>query len=270
MGQADAAFTGSIPEIYDRCMGATMFAPYGLDLARRLRTLREGRLLELAAGTGIATAALAAALPESVQIVATDLNQPMLDYAESKHALGRVRWQQADALSLPFDPDTFVAVVCQFGVMFFADRVAGLRQAHRVLVPGGRLVFSVWDRLSANPLMGAVVAGLAARHPSHPSWFLERTPCGYHDPEQIRADVSAAGFVDVSIETVALSGRVEAARDLATGLCQGSPMRGEIEAVEPGGLQAATEAAAAEVARRFGPGPFEAPLQALVVEARRG
>ncbi|MBN8903100.1 MAG: class I SAM-dependent methyltransferase, partial [Rhodospirillales bacterium] len=121
MGQADNAFTGSIPELYDRFMGATLFAPFAADLAARMRTLRTGRLLELAAGTGIATAALAATLPEAVQILATDLNQPMLDHAEAKPGLGRVQWQQADALSLPFDPDTFDAVVCQFGVMFFAD-----------------------------------------------------------------------------------------------------------------------------------------------------
>jgi ubiquinone/menaquinone biosynthesis C-methylase UbiE len=269
MAQNDVIFSGSMPEFYDRHLGALFFQPYADDLADRLSNLTASTLLETAAGTGIVTKTLARRLPLSVQIVATDLNQPMLDYAKTKPGVGRVTFQQADALALPFPDDGFDVVVCQFGVMFFPDRQQGFREARRVLKPGGRLLFNVWDRIDRIPPSHAVVAGLQRRYPAHPSWFLERTTSGYHDPDIIRADLRAAGFADCRIDTVVRTGHAVSPRGVALGLCQGSPLRAEIEALDPTGLEAATDAAAAMVAERCGEGAFETPLQALVVETTR-
>ena len=185
--------------------------------------------METAAGTGIVTEALAARLSPAVRITATDLNQPMLDHAATKPGVGRVSFEQADAQALPFLDARFDAVVCQFGVMFFPDKVQGFREARRVLKPGGRLIFNVWDRIEAVPVIEAAVAALRRRHPKHPSWFMERTPCGYHDPKAIRGDLNAAGFADCVIETVALAGHAPDARGPAIGMCQGSPLGAEIE-----------------------------------------
>jgi ubiquinone/menaquinone biosynthesis C-methylase UbiE len=266
MASSDTVFSGSIPQLYDHYGEGLLFGPYAADVVRRLSGLTAGRLLETAAGTGIVTRALAGALPAGVEIVATDLNQPMLDYAAAKPDMGRVWFQQADALALPFPDRTFDLIVCQFGIMFFPDRVAGMREARRVLKPGGRFLFSAWDRLADNPLTAAAVFGLAERYPSHPSWFMERTPHGYHLPETIRADLRKAGFADAAIETVRLTGHAADAGSAATMMCQGTPMRGEIEALDPDGLDAATVAAAASVAAQFGDGPLTVPLQALVIE----
>jgi ubiquinone/menaquinone biosynthesis C-methylase UbiE len=266
---SDTGFTGSIPQIYDRYLGSVFFEPFAADLAARLDHITSGRVLEVAAGTGIATAAILACLPEGVSLVATDLNQAMLDYAKTKPELERVQWQQADGLALPFEDEGFDAVACQFGVMFFPDRVAGFREMHRVLKPGGLLVFNVWDRLAANLLMQATVDGLARRYPHHPSWFLERIPCGYRNPDEIRADLAKAGFTDCRIEIVRKTARVPGAREAAIGQCQGTPMRAEIESLDPCGLETATEAAANEIARHFGEGPFTVDMQALVVETRK-
>jgi ubiquinone/menaquinone biosynthesis C-methylase UbiE len=269
MAQSDAVFAGALPRLYDDNLDTLLFTPYATDLARRLRKLTAGRVLETAAGTGILTRAIAAALPKSVEIVATDLNQPMLDHAMTKPDLRAVRFEQADAQALPFPDQSFDAVVCQFGIMFFPDRPAGMREALRVLKPGGRFLFNVWGPIAENPVMAAVEAALKRRHPAHPSWFLERTPCGYHDPDRIRTDLTEAGFAHVSVETVALTGQAADARAPAIGMCQGSPLSAEIESVEPGSLQAATEAAAAEIAARFGSGPITVPLLARVIEASR-
>ena len=115
MTDTDKVFAGSIPAIYDRYLGPLIFEPYAADLAERLSGVRGGQVLETAAGTGIVTRALAQRLSDGVQIVATDLNQPMLDYAAAHLSSPRVRWQQADALALPFEASSFDAVVCQFG-----------------------------------------------------------------------------------------------------------------------------------------------------------
>jgi SAM-dependent methyltransferase len=268
MVQNDAGFVGSIPQLYDENVGPTFMMPYARDIASRLSHLQTGRLLELAAGTGIVTAALAAALPRE-QITATDLNQPMLDRASTKAELHGVSFRQADALDLPFDDGCFDAVVCQFGVMFFPDKAAAFRETRRVLRPAGHFVFNVWDSVDGNPVVAALLAGLRRWCPDQPSWFMERTPCGYRDRSIIRADLAAGGFSDCQIEKVVLRGHAASPMAVAVGLCQGSPMRAEIEALDPTGLQEATQAAADAIGESFGYGEFDSTLAALAIQTRR-
>jgi ubiquinone/menaquinone biosynthesis C-methylase UbiE len=265
----DTVFAGSIPALYDRYLGPLLFAPYARDLAARLGGLRSGDVLETAAGTGIVTEALAGRLAPAVRLVSTDLNQAMVDHAAAKPALKRITLRQADALKLPFDDASFDAVVCQFGAMFFPDKVAGYREARRVLRPGGRFVFSVWDSLAHNPVTRIVVDAMAARYPQDPPRFLARTPHGHSDVSVLRRDMAAAGFAEPAVETVTLPSRAPSAGDAAIGLCQGTPMRGEIEALDPSGLAAATDAATAALRAAYGDGPIEAPMQAVVVVARK-
>ncbi len=269
MASTDTVFAGSIPALYDRYLGPLLFEPYARETVARLADLNAGALLETAAGTGIVTQALAEHLPPDVSIIATDLNPAMLDFAATKPGMARAKLRQADALALPFDADSFDALVCQFGVMFLPDRVAGYREACRVLKPGGRAVFAVWDSLAHNPIARCVNEAMAAHFPADPPRFLVRTPHGHYDQKVIRAELAEAGFGPVTIDVVALLSRAPSHRDPAIGLCQGSPMRAEIEARAPQGLAAATDAAAEALAREFGEGPIEAPMQALLVVARK-
>ena len=103
---SDTAFVGSIPELYERYLVPLIFEPYAADLALRIARRQPTRLLEIAAGTGVVTRQLAKTLPPEVSIVATDLNQAMLDQAAAKGTSRPVEWRQADALQLPF-PDEF-------------------------------------------------------------------------------------------------------------------------------------------------------------------
>lgn len=269
MATNDAAYTGSIPAVYDRDLGPTLFEPYAADMARRFGFLATGSLLETATGTGIVTQALAVRLPSQVEIVASDLNQAMIDFARAKPGLARVSFRQADATALPFADASFDAVVCQYGAMFFPDHVLGYREARRVLKAGGRLVFSVWDSLAANPLSAAVNDSMAAFFPADPPRFLARGPHGYHDVAAIKIDLTRAGFTEVTAETLALPCRAPSPREPARGFCQGSPLRAEIEARQPGDLEAATEAAAAVIAARFGAGPVNGTMQAHIFTALR-
>ena len=146
----DSEFAGSIPQLYDRYLVPLIFEPYAMDLSRRVAVLQPARVLEIAAGTGVVTRHLARELPAGTAIVATDLNQPMLDQAAARGTARPVEWRQADALALPFEDESFDAVVCQFGVMFFPEKSKGFSEARRVLRPGGVFVFSVWDRIEDN------------------------------------------------------------------------------------------------------------------------
>lgn len=269
MARTDTVFQGSIPAIYDRYLGPLIFAPYAADLAQRLTDMREGDVLETAAGTGIVTRALARTLPAGVRITATDLNQPMLDYAAAQGNAERVVWRQADALKLPFPDAAFDAVVCQFGAMFFPDKHAGYREALRVLKPGGRFIFNVWDRIEDNEFTSVVTDAVAAMFPTDPPRFLARTPHGYHDTDMFRRTLEAAGFSQIKIETIAHRSRAPSHRDPAIGFCQGSPLRNEIEARDPRRLTEATEAAASALATRFGTGAIEGKIQAHVITATK-
>jgi ubiquinone/menaquinone biosynthesis C-methylase UbiE len=267
--EADKLFVGSMPALYDRYLGPFIFEPYAQDLAERVVRFGPQRLLETAAGTGIVTRAMARALPATAAITATDLNQAMVDHAAAQTKAGNVTWRQADALALPFADDAFDAVVCQFGVMFFPDKGAGFREALRVLKPGGRFLFNVWDRIEENEISRVLTDAVAALFPADPPRFLARTPHGYHDVVVIRDQLGQAGFTRVEIETVEKRGRAPSPRDPAIGFCQGSPLRSEIEARDAGRLEEATEAAARAIAARFGPGPIEGKIQAHVVSAVR-
>ncbi|RWA69961.1 methyltransferase domain-containing protein [Mesorhizobium sp.] len=268
MLETDKVFAGSIPENYDRHMVPLIFAPYATDLARRAAAFSPGAVLETAAGTGVVTRALAPKLSSAASYVVTDLNQPMLDYAASRQGPDdRIQWRQADALALPFGDAAFDLVCCQFGAMFFPDRPAAYREARRVLKPGGRFLFSVWDRIEENIFADDVTNALARIFPNDPPRFLARTPHGYHVKDLIRSDLERAGFSDVAIETRAEQSRASSPRVPAVAYCQGTLLRNEIEARDAGKLQAATDYAASAIADRHGSGEVAAKIQAHVIVA---
>ena len=267
--ETDRAFRGSIPAFYDQFLGPMIFAPYADDLASRLADIRFGRVLETAAGTGVVTRALVSVLPEGVLIDATDLNQPMLDHASERLPSTRVTWRQADAQTLPFPDGTFDAVVCQFGAMFFPDKLRAFSEACRVLKPGGRFLFSVWDRLEENEFADIVVKAVAALFPLDPPEFVARTPHGHYDTTALEAQLRAIGFKAVTIETVARESISPDARSVAIGFCEGTPMRNEIEARDASRLAEATDAAAVAIALRFGVGPVTGKIKAHVITALR-
>jgi SAM-dependent methyltransferase len=261
---SDSSWLASMPQIYDLRLGDSVFAPYGADLSRRAVALAPRRVLELAAGTGILTSALVAALP-SASIVATDLNPPMVDYAAAK--VPGAQWEVADAQELSYADASFDLVVCQFGVMFLPSRVDAYRGVLRVLEPGGSFLFNAWDTLDTHVVEAAVIEAMARLFPQDPPDFLRRVPHGYADPDRIRADVEEAGLVVAELERVELTGQAPSAAALAEGYCLGTPLRFELaERSEPADLVAPLAAALTE---RFGDGPVDVTMSAHVVHARR-
>jgi ubiquinone/menaquinone biosynthesis C-methylase UbiE len=267
---SDTIFAGSIPELYDRLFVPLIFQPYADDLARRVAALAPSRVLETAAGTGVVTRAMARALPAYVELIATDLNQAMLDRAAIVGTSRPVQWQQADAMQLPFGDECFDVVVCQFGAMFFPDKVHAFAQARRVLRPGGVLLFNVWDRLADNELADLITATLAEVFPTDPPCFMARTPHGWFDQATVLRDLADAGFsATPRIDTLTERSRAPSAQTAAMAYCQGTPLRAEIEARQGATLVQATDACAAAIVKRFGAGPIDAKIQAHVVSVRR-
>jgi ubiquinone/menaquinone biosynthesis C-methylase UbiE len=269
MSDTDKVFSGAIPEFYERYLVPLIFAPYARDLAARVTAALPKRVLEIAAGTGVVTRALASELPITTQIVATDLNLPMLEHA--KTLMGRndkIEWKTADAQNLPFEDGGFDAVACQFGVMFFPDKARAFKEAHRVLKPSGHYCFSVWDKISNNEFAELVTQALEEMFPNNPPRFLARTPHGHYDVDLLRPVLEAAGFTSISVDAIDAKSRALSPREPAVAYVQGTPLRNEVEARDPARLDEATMRASEAIAKRFGTGAVDGRIRAYVVTAR--
>lgn len=266
MADTDKVFAGSIPKLYETHLVPLIFEPYASDLKERIRSRKVARLLEVAAGTGVVTRALATVLDRSASIVATDLNQAMLDHAAAIGTTRPVEWRQADAMALPFPDGEFDTIVCQFGVMFFPEKSKAFSEARRVLKAGGVFMFNVWDRISENEFADTVTSALESVFPKDPPRFLARTPHGYHDLRTIERDLAVAGFQgSPQIVTVAARSRAQSSRIPAIAYCEGTPLRNEIEARDASRLSEATDVAARAIAERFGTGAVDGKIQAHIV-----
>lgn len=261
-------FTGSVPEKYEELMVPLIFRPYAEELARRAKASDPRRVLETAAGTGAVTRALAERLPNA-EIVASDLNQPMLDVNAAGIGSNRVRFIEADAQQLPFEDGSFDLVVCQFGSMFFPDKIRGHSEARRVLRDGGRYLLAIWDVIERNPLTAVTQQVLIDAFPDDPPIFMREGPFGYADPLRIKFDLHEAGFGTVEIETVELRSRSPSAHDAAAALCYGTPMGTELDDREPGSLERLFPLVEQALRQFESPDGVDAPMSAHIVTATR-
>ncbi|MET3961370.1 SAM-dependent methyltransferase [Marmoricola sp. OAE513] len=267
-GIDDAKFVGAIPDIYERLLVPMIFRAPAVGLARLVGARAPADVLETAAGTGALTRELLRECP-GAQITATDLNPPMLSAGAARTDPAAVTWQQADALDLGFADASFDIVACQFGVMFFPDRVAGYAEALRVLRPGGVFAFNTWDRIENNVVTHVIEEALAAAVPDSPIRFMSRTPHGYFSPDQVVADLHAAGFDEPQISAVDGIGRTTAS-EAAVAFCQGTPLRVAIEAHPTLTVPAATQIAEAALREHFGDGPIDGSIRWFEVIAESG
>jgi ubiquinone/menaquinone biosynthesis C-methylase UbiE len=261
-------FDGSIPEMYDRHLGALLFEPYAADIADRVAKLRPRKVLEIAAGTGIASRRLLDRLLRETVLTISDLNAPMLEYA--RHKIGTdgrgAEWRQADAQDLPFPDESFDAVVCQFGVMFFPDKHKGLTEFNRVIEKGGALIFNVWDSLERNPVGNITHSTIGKFFQTDPPDFY-RIPFGLGDVSEVRRLVEEAGFKEIVIETLSLTGSSNSPESAALGLVRGNPVINTIRERGTADIDEIVRAVARAMEERFGAGPIRVPLRAHVVSA---
>ena len=270
VSQLDTAFSGSVPQVYEQYMVPLIFQPYALDIAERVMRCQPTCVLEVAAGTGVVTRALAERLSSEVAITATDLNQAMLDHAAAVGTARPIEWRQADVMSLPFADRSFDVVVCQFGAMFFPDKPRAYAEVARVLRPGGAFLFNTWDRIEHNEIADSVQRALDTLFPDDPPRFMAMLPHGYWDVTAVARDLASGGFTATpEVTTLAARSRTDSPRTAAVAYCQGTPLAGMLAARGAAALAQATDAATREIEARFGPGAVDAMMQAHIVSIRR-
>lgn len=266
-----AAFTGSVPRNYHDFLGPLIFEDYARDLAARAGPLGAQRILELACGTGIVTRELVKTLREGASLLATDLNPAMLEVAKSiAGGVGsdpRMRFESVDACTLPYGDGAFDLLACQYGVMFFPDKAGSMKEARRVLKPGGRYIFNVWDSLEHNPIPRVVHETLGEMFSANPPQFLSQAPYGWSNRAEIERTVRSGGFTNVTIETVKFPSVGHTAQDVARGWVEGTPLFSALQERGVKDFAPVREAVAKALAERFGAEPCRSTMQALVVTA---
>jgi len=269
MATASPTFSGSVPNTYHTFLGPLIFDAYAKDMTARLAGVLKSNatVLELAAGTGIVTKQVLAALPAGAKLTVTDISEPMLSLAKSQISDPRLTFQPADACQLPFPDKSFDALFCQYGVMFFPDKVQAMKEARRVLAPGGTYIFNIWDSFEHNPIPHTVHQTLATLIPTNPIPFLAKMPFGYSDRAEIERVTRAGGFSNVAIETVEFPSSAPTAADAARAWVEGTPVLAALNErgkTDPAPIRAEVEKA---LAAKFGNGPCRSTMRAIVVTA---
>ncbi len=252
---------------HDRFFAPCVLSPFADDLARRVARLNNGPLLEIAAGTGVLTDAIASTLSAGMTIVATDPSGATVDYATKKSGMARVVWQLADPHDLPFRDATFGIVTCQFRMAALGDPVDVFKQVRRIMKKGARFVFNVPGALQQNPVADCLQAAMDELFPANPPRFIADGLHGYADNAMIDDDLTHAGFTEAIYTVVDLPLVAASANEVATGYCLGTSLRDELEQRTRGDLEGAVRAATLALQDHFGSGPIESSMRAHVISA---
>lgn len=258
------SFAGSIPANYEKYLGPFLFEPYAVDLASQLQDKKYPAILELACGTGRVTAHLAKSVQHD-EITATDLNPDMIEEAKRIVKSESIKWMVADALELPFDDNSFDTVVCQFGIMFFPDKLKGLQEAYRVLKPGGRLIFNTWDDVKNIPAIHEGRKIIESYFDDDPPIFYN-IPFSMHNEKELTTLMNDAGFKNAKTTLVIKDGTSDA-ESLSIGMVEGNPILLAITEKDPKLVKPIEEHIRKMLAEKFGDNPLKSPLQAWVCEA---
>ena len=258
-------FTDSVAENYEKYRGTIFFEPYAKEMVSRLEPKNINSVLEVACGTGQVTRLLRAKLP-AARIVATDLNPAMIDVAKKiVSEQDKIEWLLADAQVLPYNDNTFDAVLFQFGIMFIPDKQKAINDAYRVLKPGGKFIFNTWDSIQNNPIIKITQEVVNSFFDVDPVTFWD-IPFSMYNPEEHKKIMSDAGFKNITVQNVTLNGYSPSAQEAAIGLTVGSPAHTYIMERSPDLLPEIQKKVTEAIVKEFGEKDLKIPLSAWVAE----
>lgn len=224
-------FAGKIAQVYDSVLGPIVFTPYAIDLVGARLPKSCSKILEIACGTGRVTSLLRSTFPEPCHITATDFSEGMLSVARQKVS-GKITWEVADMLNLPYDDAQYDLVVAQFGVNLVEESLKAFSEAKRVLKPGGKFVFSAWTNKDECPMFYLTghalkpyisIAEGEGEIEAFEDRFTMLCNVAYRlgDAAQVHSMLSSSGFTNSKHTTVTIP--ITDTALLAHGMIKGSP-----------------------------------------------
>jgi SAM-dependent methyltransferase len=185
-------------EIYEEFFVPALFGEWVSRVMAAAGVQAGQQVLDVACGTGVLARGAAKQVGSAGSVVGIDVNEGMI--AVAQRLAPAVTWQKGTAEALPFDNDSFDAVVSQFGLMFFDDKPAAIQEMVRVLRPGGKMAVAVWDTLENTPGY-AQMTGLLLRLFGEEAANGLRAPFILGDKAALGRLFAAAGIANTTITT---------------------------------------------------------------------
>jgi ubiquinone/menaquinone biosynthesis C-methylase UbiE len=246
--------TGNAAELYARYLVPAITGVWAADLVQRAALQPGERVLDVACGTGIVARLAAKQVGTQGAVVGLDLNTAMLAVARDLPPPpgAPITWTEASVLAMPFPDATFDVVLCQLGLQFFPDRPQALREMRRGLVPGGRVLLSVFGPITHNPAPQALVAALERHLGPHAS-VIKRAEHDLDDPGELADLVARAGFTKVTIETTTQHIRFPSPREYVRIQFAATPLASLVQEMPSEQQAALADAVIAEVSAALRP-----------------
>ncbi|HZV70761.1 MAG TPA: methyltransferase domain-containing protein [Saprospiraceae bacterium] len=266
MTNPSSIFTGSIPEHYDHYLGPMFFEPYAVEVAYRIDPSRVNTALEIGCGTGRVTRQLRKVLRPGTKLIASDISPDMMQLAKENLKDQDIEWQIINGQDLPFEDNSIDLIVCCFTYMFVEDKDKAFSEAYRVLKPGGKFIFTTWDKLELNEASNVFrkIVKPYLPDPLPPSY---RLPFAFNDHVVLNEMLELAGFSDIHIESVEKESVCSSAREAATGLARGGSLYHEIMSRNPAWIEEISEKLEKELSEKYGEAPMVASMKAVICEA---
>jgi len=253
---SDGQVTHSAAQVYDTFFVPALFAEWAPRMADSAQLKPGHKVLDVACGTGLfARNALSRVLPSGT-VSGLDCNPDMLAVARQQEP--SIDWQLGQAEALPYANDSFDSVACQFGLMFFADRAAALREMWRVLRPGGRLLIAVWDALERTPGYSAMAALLQRLFGESIAAEL-RAPFALGNPDELRDLLTAAGISEIELTRIVGKARFPSIGDWVHTDIKGWTLADKIDAEQYQKLRREAETELARFRQADGRAVFDSP-----------
>ncbi|MDQ3847025.1 MAG: methyltransferase domain-containing protein [Bacteroidota bacterium] len=212
-------------EKYEELFVPALFAAWAVKLINVVRLSQEKNILDVACGTGIVARTVKDQLKDKATVTGIDLNPAMLRVA--RRIESDINWVEGDAQRLPFENESFDAVLCQAALMFFPDKVAALSEMNRVSQKGGKIAVQVWGQNEAYDILTDIleeVSGSETAAIMRAPFILEDTTLladlfeksgipltDLQTDQTILKAPSLEQWLQIELESWALSGKVDAA-----------------------------------------------------------